>query len=187
MRDQPLLTTDRLQQLAADYVGRYGGTRQNLRRYLHRVLRKALHRDPSEDQTLHADWRQACETVIANLTDAGALDDARFAEAATRVWQARGMAAPVVRQRLAARGVDAGAVQQALETLAQEAGGSAAPLAVATAYARRRGFGPWRAPNQRAARRDKDLQAMLRAGHPFAVAREVIDGTGELADDQPGG
>ncbi|MEY3012663.1 MAG: hypothetical protein RIT45_1398, partial [Pseudomonadota bacterium] len=42
------------------------------------------------------------------------------------------------------------------------------------AYARRRGLGPYRF-SDRAERRDKDLAAMMRAGHAMRVARAVID------------
>ena len=43
------------------------------------------------------------------------------------------------------------------------------------AYVRRRRFGPWRMePGKRAERREKDLAAMMRAGHRYGMAKKVL-------------
>ena len=49
-------------------------------------------------------------------------------------------------------------------------------LAAARRTARRRRLGPWRGEDQRAARREKDLAALARAGFSYSVAKTVIDG-----------
>ena len=43
------------------------------------------------------------------------------------------------------------------------------------ALARRRRLGPWRSGPERAARRDRDLAALARAGFDLQTARAVID------------
>ncbi|MDE0409722.1 MAG: RecX family transcriptional regulator, partial [Alphaproteobacteria bacterium] len=52
------------------------------------------------------------------------------------------------------------------------------------ALARRRRLGPWRDPAERAARRQKDLAAMARAGFRLDVARQVIDAEAPPEADQ---
>ena len=48
-------------------------------------------------------------------------------------------------------------------------------LQAAVAYVRRRRFGPWRLdPGKRSERREKDLAAMVRAGHRYGVAKKVL-------------
>ena len=59
----------------------------------------------------------------------------------------------------------------------------AAELEAAKALARRRRLGPWRHPAERAARREKDLAAMARAGFRLDAARQVIDADGPPGDD----
>lgn len=185
-RPTPTLTPQLLERMGADYVGRYGGTAQNLRRYLQRTVQQSLRESVQDDAgETAAGWQSAIEAVVRQLVEAGAIDDGRFAEAATRIWQSKGLAAPMVKQRLAARGISSEAAQRALQAVAEDHGpGGNAVRAVAVAYARRRGLGPWRMPDQRAARRDKDLQAMLRAGHPYGVARAVIDGDQSALDPE---
>ena len=59
---------------------------------------------------------------------------------------------------------------------AEEAEGVDPELERAVAYVRRRRLGPMRHdPEQRRARRERDLAAVARAGFPFGVALRVID------------
>ena len=60
----------------------------------------------------------------------------------------------------------------------------AAELEAARALARRRRLGPWRGPAERAARREKDLAALARAGFGLDLARQVIDADEDGAADQ---
>ena len=52
-------------------------------------------------------------------------------------------------------------------------------LAAAVALARRRRLGPWRASEERAADRQRDLGVLARAGFPADVARKVLDAASE--------
>jgi regulatory protein len=61
-----------------------------------------------------------------------------------------------------------------MDALAEETGGDPA-LAAALALARRRRLGPWRPPAARAARRDKDLAILARAGFPRGLATRIVD------------
>ena len=48
-------------------------------------------------------------------------------------------------------------------------------LWITRAYARRRHLGPYRAPDARDGRRERDLASLARAGFGFDIARRVVD------------
>ena len=51
-----------------------------------------------------------------------------------------------------------------------------AEIQAATAYAKKRGFGPFRRDlEKRQLKREKDLQSMIRAGHPYEISKFVLD------------
>lgn len=175
------LTPDRLLLLAQDYVSRFGGPSQNLHRVLQRhvdrrlqELREAGDHDAAEAEGLQ--WPVQIRQVVQQMVAAGAVDDDRFAEAAARVWAQKGIPEVMVQQRLAAKGIAAPARTQAITAVRADHPDGDAALQTAHAYARRRGLGPYRRGDLQADRREKDLQAMLRAGHAFAVAKQVIGG-----------
>ena len=73
----------------------------------------------------------------------------------------------------------ASAIDRALAGLAEEA--AEPELAAALAYARRRRLGPYRGPDTRMDRREKDLAALGRKGFGYDLARRVIE-TDDLAE-----
>ena len=87
---------------------------------------------------------------------------------------------------MAAKGVDRESIARALDALAED---SADPeLEAALAFARRRRIGPFRAAQDRAASRAKDLATLGRGGFSFEIARRILDAespeeiAGELHD-----
>ena len=62
--------------------------------------------------------------------------------------------------------------------------GEAAERRAALALARKRGFGPFGAGPPDRQRREKQIAAMLRAGHPLDSARELVDAASEEAAEQ---
>jgi regulatory protein len=54
----------------------------------------------------------------------------------------------------------------------------------ALAMARKRGFGPFGRESLDRERRQKQIGAMLRAGHPLDSAREMVDAASEEAAEQ---
>ena len=113
------------------------------------------------------------EAVLQRLLSAGLLDDPAYAEALARSLRRRGASRRMVRARMSEKGVGGDLATAALE---DEADPAAAELEAATALARRRRLGPWRAEADRAARRDRDLASLARAGFDLKTARTVIDG-----------
>jgi regulatory protein len=58
---------------------------------------------------------------------------------------------------------------------------AAAERRAALALARKRGFGPFGPERPDRRQREKQLAAMLRAGHPLDSAREMVDAASETA------
>ena len=172
------VTAASLEAAALRYLARYASSAANLRRILlARVARAAR---------AHGTGREAgaalVEALVARLETAGLLDDAAYAEAKARSLHALGYPPPAIRARLAAKGVARRVTEDALARLAEET--RDAELAAACRYVRRRRLGPYRRPEDRAPRRDKDLAAMARAGFTLPVARRVLAaGDAEAVED----
>ncbi len=170
-RVPPPLDEAALRELALHYAARFATTRARLARYLARKLKER-------------GWAGAAPpdvpALIGRLAELRYVDDAAYAGMKTRAMAARGLGPRRVAAQLAADGVegdDRGDPPDA-----------AAALAVAVAFARRRRLGPFGPPAADPAARQKQLAAMLRAGHGLAVARRVLAARSadELADDDPG-
>jgi regulatory protein len=114
----------------------------------------------------------AVESLIARLTQAGALDDAAYAAARARSLARRGASARGIRSRLLRKGVAPVLIDQALAGLADVV--DEPELAAALTFARRRRLGPYRTA-ARAENRERDLAALGRQGFDLALARRVID------------
>ena len=169
------ITEAAIEAAAVRYLDRYASSTANLRRILMaKVTRSArLHGTDPEDG---GHW---IERLLARLTASGLLDDAAYAAARARSLHRRGVSSAGVRARLRAKGLDPELIAETLETLV--GGRDGFELSAALAFARRRRLGPFRAAEERAARRDKDLASLGRQGFPYQVARQVID-TSDLAE-----
>jgi regulatory protein len=177
-RPLPELDRERLHQAALAYLERYASSAENLRRVLQRRVLRAARRQPVDEAAARG-W---IDDIVADLEQAGLLDDRAYAEARVMSLRRGGASLYAVRAKLAQKGVDRDVVDTALERLEQR--GPAAALAAAIALARRRRLGPWRTPDARATRRDRDLAALARAGFPLAIARRVVDADApEALDD----
>lgn len=151
-----------LERFALRYVERYATTRAKLAAYLARKLRER-------------GWDGAApppvEAIVERFAALGYVDDAAFASARAENLTRRGYGARRVAAALRAAGID-------------EADGAAARAialdgarAAALAFARRRRIGPFAGRIEDASDprvREKALAAMLRAGHDFAIAREIL-------------
>jgi regulatory protein len=157
-RSKPL-DAARLEALALAYVARFATSRARLADYLTRKLRER-------------GWDGEAEPSVAALCDrfvaAGYVDDAAFARARSGSLLRRGYGPRRVAQALGAAGIGE-------DIRAEIQAGEAAQRRAALALARKRGFGPFGAcPLDRMAR-EKQIAAMLRAGHALDSARELVD------------
>lgn len=163
-----------LQDMAVGYAAKYATTAAKLRRYLQRKLGER-------------GWAGAelpdVEGLVTRICGLGYVDDRAYAAAKVRDLTARGFGTRRVKGALAAAGVGRDDVQAAVD-----AGENAEELAFATAlaFAKRRRFGPFARDggSDDPVKLRREMAAMARAGHDFAVAKRVLGGnTGESEGD----
>lgn len=156
-RPLPPLDQPALERAALRYVERYATTRAKLAAYLTRKLRERGSEGPVD---------------VVGLADRMAelryVDDRAFAEMRAAAMTRRGLGARRVHDALRHAGVgqeDAGAVADTLDDAAE---------AAALAFARRRRIGPFALAPVERDRREKQVAAMVRAGHAPALARRIL-------------
>jgi len=146
-----------LEALALAYVARFATSRAKLETYLRRKLRErgwAGEREPQVDD------------LAARFAASGYIDDAAYARAKGGSLMRRGYGLRRVAQALDAAGI-------AAEDRAELDTGPGDQRRAALVMARKRRFGPF-GPAADPARREKQLAAMLRAGHSLDSARALI-------------
>lgn len=162
------ITAASLERIAVHHLQRYSTSSANLRR----VLRRRVERAAKAHAIDASAWLALVDELIPKLERAGLLDDARFAHSRAQSLHGRGASLRAIAFKLKARGVAAPQVREALGRLEEDH--EDPDLAAAFALARRRRLGPFRRAEERQARREKDLAALVRAGFPFAIARRVM-------------
>jgi regulatory protein len=142
-----------LHALALHYVARYATTRQKLADYLRRKLRERPWDGPAPPDP---------GAIIARMASLGYVDDSGWAAMKSREMRARGLGPRRIAQTLAAAGVAAPASAEN-------------PLLAALRFAEKKRLGPFaRTPCTDPAQTRRALAALLRAGHSFDVARQVL-------------
>lgn len=161
------LTSIRLEEMALAYVARFATTQGKLRSYLNRKLsERGWDESESDDPPVDA--------LVARFADVGYVDDAAWAKMKAGSLSRRGYGARRVGEALRHAGIDEDVRNTMHPAEAQQ-------RASALALARRRRFGPFsrEAPDRLAL--DRQLAAMLRAGHSLALARQVLEAVDENA------
>ena len=165
-RPKPPLDEARLQEMALAYVARFATSAARLEAYLARKLRERGWEGKGAPDLV---------ALSARFAELGYIDDESFARAKAGGLLRRGYGSRRIAQALSAAGI-AEDLRDAARPDAR-----AARLA-ALALARRRRLGPFAAadeavadPDERRKRREKQIAALIRAGHEFALARAVID------------
>lgn len=161
----------RLEELALAYVARFATTAAKLEAYLARKLRE---RGWEGEEAARPD------AIAARFVALGYIDDAAWARAKSGSLLRRGYGMRRVDQALGAAGV-----AQALGD--EDRPGEAPRRAAALALARKRRFGPFGGAVLDRPLREKQIAAMLRAGHPLDSARELVNAASvEAAEDWAG-
>lgn len=165
------LTGAALNDMALAYVARFATTARGLERYCLRKLRERGWEGSDEGES-----RPDVAALVARFVEMRYVDDGEFARARSGSLLRRGYGARRVGAALDAAGVAQGD--------RSEIGVYEARLA-ALRMAEKRRFGPFGAdgvpPADRSAR-DKQIAAMLRAGHSHDSARQLVEATdGEAA------
>lgn len=158
----------RLKDLALSYVARFATTGTRLERYLARKLRERGWAGEGEPDLA---------ALVHRMVELGYIDDAVWAGAKSNDLLRRGYGKRRIRQALGEAGVAEAIRTRLAPTLA-------AQRQAACDLARRKRLGPFDRNAPDPARREKQLAAMIRAGHGFDVARTVINAPDEAALEQ---
>ncbi len=157
------LDRPRLQELALAYVARFSTSSAKLEAYLRRKLRERGWDDEGEPDP---------GGIAARFVELGYIDDESYARSRTGSLMRRGYGLRRVSQDLRAAGID----EATREDIAP---GEAEQRRAAFALARKRRFGPFGRELPDRERREKQLAAMLRAGHSLDSARQMVEATSE--------
>ena len=158
----------KLEELAIAYVARFATSAAKLERYLVRKLRERGW-DGEREPDLAA--------LVGRYVALGYIDDAAYARSKGGSLLRRGYGPRRVRQSLAEAGIDEA-------TRAETRASAAAERRAALALVRKRKFGPFGPVPPDRQQREKQLAAMLRAGHPLDSAREMVDAASEAAAEE---
>lgn len=151
--------------MALAYVARFATSAAKLERYLHRKLR---------ERGWDGEGEPDVSAMVARYVERGFVDDAVYARAKAGDLLRRGYGACRVKQALGQAGIG--------ESVAEEV----APVehtarTAALHLARKRGLGPFAATPPDREKREKQIAAMLRAGHRFDHVVAVLDAGSEEA------
>ncbi|HUD31005.1 MAG TPA: RecX family transcriptional regulator [Novosphingobium sp.] len=157
------LNLARLEELALAYVARFATTQAKLRLYLQRKLR---------ERGWDGEDAPPVDELVGRYARLGYVNDAAWAHMKAGSLLRRGYGARRVGEALGQAGVSE-------DLRATERPGQSDQRRAALVLARRRRFGPFavhRADSAADPRlRDKQLAAMLRAGHPLDIARRIVE------------
>lgn len=158
-RPLPPLDPPALERLALAYVERFATSTQKLRRYLQRKIR---------ERGFTGEAGSAVEEISAKFSRLGYVSDPLFAEMRTRGLRAKGYGDRRIAQALHADGIS--------PDISAHVRQDDDPLAAAHHFARKRRFGPYGTAAMSPDQLRRQLAAMARAGHGFAVANQVLRG-----------
>ena len=162
------LDAPRLEELALAYVARFATSAGKLEAYLRRKLR---------ERGWEGEGIAPTAALIERLVSAGYVDDSAYARSKSGSLLRRGYGERRIGQALGAAGI-------AAEVREEVRSGPGAQARAALALARKRRFGPFGDKAEDRAGREKQIGAMLRAGHPLDSARELVNATTIEAAEQ---
>ena len=153
-KELPPLDEAALERLALRYVEKFATSRGKLADYLKRKLRE---RGGAGDAA----------AIAERMAERGYVDDDAYAEARARGLARKGLGERRVTQDLRQAGIDEDGIALATE--------DASPVDTALAFARRRRIGPFARDVPDPKTREKQIAALVRAGHPYSLARRIAD------------
>ena len=165
-KPRPPLDREGLERLALHYVGRYATTRAKVKSYLARkVKERGWEGEPPN-----------IDVLAERLSALGYIDDGAFATARAASLQRRGYGERRVSQALRAAGIEDKDAAEAREQTREGA------VEAAVRFAKRKRIGPYATATADRDTAQKAFAAMVRAGHPFEIVRQVLNAS---ADDIP--
>lgn len=156
----PPLNMERMRGLALHYVGKYATSQAKLSNYLRRKINERGWDDVSGPDV---------DALTERLCDLGYINDAQFAEARSRTLVRRGFGKRRLDDDLRAAGI---AEKDGANARAEA---EASRFTAAENFARRKRIGPFATEAASPEKRQKQLQAFLRAGHAFDLAKRFVN------------
>jgi len=160
LRQRPPLDSNRLEELALRYVARFATSRAKLRAYLSRNVRERGWSGSSEPDL---------DALAERICTLGYIDDAAYALAKAQALAGRGYGKRRLNQKLQVDGIGEEDAAAALNHADAEA------VESALRFARRRRLGPFGPQTGDPRQRERAIAAMIRAGHPFGLARSIAE------------
>lgn len=155
---EPLKPSD-LEWFALRYVERYATTRGKLGDYLRRKIR---------ERGWGGEGQPEVTELAQRMSDLGYIDDRAFAESKAGAMGRRGLGARRVTQALRFDGIE-GEDAEAVAPILEEN-----TAASAIAFARRKRIGPFAREAADRPLQEKQIGAMVRAGHAATLARAIV-------------
>ncbi|MBB5710665.1 regulatory protein RecX [Sphingomonas xinjiangensis] len=155
----PPLDPSSLEGLALRYVERYATTRGRLTSYLRRKLR---------ERGWGGEEEAAPELLAERMAELGYVNDRLYAESKAGAMARRGLGGRRVEGALRHSGV----IGEDAEHIATLIEAEAVPSALA--FARRKRIGPFATTQAERPLQEKQLGAMLRAGHALTLSRAIV-------------
>lgn len=171
----PKITEPALRDAALAHLARFATTEAGLRRVLGNRIRRWARTateegmDPDAIASATATAQAQAAAIAARLVQAGAVDDALFAQARARRLQGSGRSARATLAHLSAKGV---AAETARAALAHE--DMPGEFTAALILCRKRRFGPFATATPEPELRRKWLASLARAGFSGEVARRAL-------------
>jgi len=164
------VSAERLWAVSLRYLQRFSASVEMLRRVLDRRLRPAI----AAEMISPAEAEARREAVLQRASTLGYLDDQRFTEGRVAALLRQGKSPRLIAETMRAKGIAPARVAAVLAATAAETEEDLA-LTAARAFARRRRLGPYRIPQSTDPRQhEKDMAALLRAGHAYAAVKEIL-------------
>lgn len=158
-KPRPPLDGETLNELMLAYVARFATSKAKLTAYLVRKLR---------ERGWSGNGEPPVEALVAKAVHAGFVDDSAYALGKARSLTARGYGSRRVNQALQAAGIE----DCDRQTARDQAHGDRVESALN--FARRRRFGPFASEPADRTRFEKQLAAMVRAGHGLTLAKAIL-------------
>ena len=151
---------------AENYINRYFASAHMLRKALERrAYRFVRKHGGTMDQA-----RSLIDAEVRKRVDSGAVNDRFFAETMASELMKKGASLLQIKQKLFQKGIDSTLTGEIIQQLQDQHD----PRRSVLLYAKKRGFGPYRAPHITEDRYKKELASMVRAGHPYGMCKEVL-------------
>ena len=158
------LTEQRLLNITLFYLSRYESSTEKVRGMLKRRIRRLK----IQGEEVPPEVDQWIETVIRQVQDKSYLDDSRYAENQVRSMAVQGKSDSFIRAKLAQAGIETEETQKLIDEL------GLSELERARHFAKKKGMGPFRPPQQRNQFREKDMAALARAGFSYDTVCEAL-------------